>query len=106
MSNTTATTELILREIHADEFPRAWPIFHAVIANGDTYSYPPDLSMEQAREWWTTPLPLLYRRTGRGSAWLLHAQAQSAGPRRSCGHQCRLHGVAGNTRERYCWQDV
>jgi ribosomal protein S18 acetylase RimI-like enzyme len=55
MSETTTSTELTLREIGAGEFARVWPIFHAVIANGDTYSYPPDLSMEQAREWWTTP---------------------------------------------------
>jgi len=55
MSDSTTTAELAFREIRADEFPRAWPIFQAVIATGDTYSYPPDLSMEQAREWWTTP---------------------------------------------------
>jgi ribosomal protein S18 acetylase RimI-like enzyme len=55
MTGTSASTELILREIGADEFPRAWPVFHAVVATGDTYSYPPDLSMEQARDWWTTP---------------------------------------------------
>jgi ribosomal protein S18 acetylase RimI-like enzyme len=55
MSDSITTTELVFREIRADEFPRVWPIFQVVIANGDTYSYPPDLSMEQAREWWTTP---------------------------------------------------
>jgi ribosomal protein S18 acetylase RimI-like enzyme len=55
MSDSTTTAELVLREIRADEFPRIWPIFQAVIAGGDTYSYPPDLSMELAREWWTTP---------------------------------------------------
>jgi len=49
------TCELILREIGAGEFARAWPVFSAVIAAGDTYSYPPDLSIEQAREWWTAP---------------------------------------------------
>jgi ribosomal protein S18 acetylase RimI-like enzyme len=48
------TDELILREIGANEFARVWPMFHAVIAAGDTYSYPPDLGMEQACEWWTT----------------------------------------------------
>ena len=49
------TAELVLREIGADEFARVWPMFQAVIAEGDTYSYPPDLKMEQASEWWTTP---------------------------------------------------
>ena len=49
------TDGLILREIGADEFARVWPVFRAVIADGDTYSYPPDLSFEQARDGWTTP---------------------------------------------------
>lgn len=56
MSNpATATHKPSIREIGPDEFDRIWPVFQAVIASGDTYSYPPDLSMEQAREWWTTP---------------------------------------------------
>ena len=46
---------LTLREIGATEFALVWPIFRAVIASGDTYSYPPDLSLEQARDAWTTP---------------------------------------------------
>lgn len=48
-------TEIGVREIDADEFDRVWPFFREVIARGDTYSYPPDLSFEQAREMWTTP---------------------------------------------------
>ena len=48
-------SELVVREIGADEFSRAWPIFRAVIAGGDTYSYPPDLTEEAARAMWTTP---------------------------------------------------
>lgn len=47
--------ELAIREIGADGFSRAWPIFRAVIANGDTYSYPPDLGEDEARAMWTTP---------------------------------------------------
>ena len=47
--------ELVLREIGAREFPRAWPIFKNVIATADTYSYPPDLSLQQACAMWTTP---------------------------------------------------
>lgn len=46
---------VLIREIGADEFSRAWPIFRQVVAAGDTYSYPPDLDMEQARAMWTTP---------------------------------------------------
>jgi len=47
-------SELVIREIGVDEFPRAWPLFHSVIASGDTYSYPPDLGMPEARAMWTT----------------------------------------------------
>jgi len=47
--------DLSVREIGAEEFERAWPIFREVIAGGDTYSYPPDLSMEDARAMLTTP---------------------------------------------------
>ena len=46
--------DLQIREIHADGFERAWPVFHEVIASGDTYSYPPDLDRDTARAWWTT----------------------------------------------------
>jgi ribosomal protein S18 acetylase RimI-like enzyme len=46
---------LTIREIGADEFALAWPLFRSVVAAGDTYSYPPDLSYDQARDWWTTP---------------------------------------------------
>lgn len=49
------TGELAIRVIRPDEFERVWPIFHAVIADGDTYSYPPDMDLETARALWTTP---------------------------------------------------
>jgi ribosomal protein S18 acetylase RimI-like enzyme len=49
------TTGLVLREIGADEFARVWPFFLPIVAAGDTYVYPLDLSLEQARAMWTTP---------------------------------------------------
>lgn len=49
------TESLRVRQIEAGEFERVWPLFHIVIAGGDTYSYPPDLDIEQARAGWTTP---------------------------------------------------
>jgi len=48
-------SEFVVREIGAEEFPRAWPVFKTVIASGDTYSYPPDLTMDRACAMWTTP---------------------------------------------------
>ena len=49
------TEPLRVRQIEAGEFERVWPLFQTVISGGDTYSYPPDLDIEQARAWWTTP---------------------------------------------------
>ena len=46
---------IVLREIGAAEFERAWPVFHTVVAAGDTYSYPPDMTFEAARALWCTP---------------------------------------------------
>lgn len=46
---------LVIREIGAAEFETVWPLFHSVIAAGDTYSYPPDMRFEEARALWTTP---------------------------------------------------
>jgi ribosomal protein S18 acetylase RimI-like enzyme len=43
-----------IREIGADEFDLVWPIFHAVVASGDTYSYERDTTFEQARAMWTS----------------------------------------------------
>lgn len=49
------TAAPIIREIDASEFALAWPIFQAVIAAGDTYSYAPDMPFDAARDGWTTP---------------------------------------------------
>lgn len=49
------TAAITIREIDAGEFNLVWPLFRSVVAAGDTYSYPPDLSFEQARDWWTSP---------------------------------------------------
>jgi ribosomal protein S18 acetylase RimI-like enzyme len=46
---------IAIRELRADEFDLVWPIFRAVVSAGDTYSYPPDITFEQARALWLTP---------------------------------------------------
>lgn len=51
----TASSTLSIREIPPAEFDLVWPIFQVVIAGGDTYAYPPDLTFEEARASWTTP---------------------------------------------------
>lgn len=49
------SSDILVREIGAEEFDRVWPFFRAIIAGGDTYSYPPDLAFEQAQAMWTAP---------------------------------------------------
>jgi ribosomal protein S18 acetylase RimI-like enzyme len=44
-----------IREIQADEFELVWPIFHAVVASGDTYVYDPGTTFDEAKAMWTTP---------------------------------------------------
>lgn len=48
------TDALQVREIQADEFSLLWPIFREVVVCGDTYSYAPDISFEDARALWTS----------------------------------------------------
>jgi ribosomal protein S18 acetylase RimI-like enzyme len=43
-----------IRQLGAAEFEHVWPVFQEVIAGGDTYPYPADLALEQARVMWTT----------------------------------------------------
>jgi ribosomal protein S18 acetylase RimI-like enzyme len=44
-----------IREISPDEFVAVWPVFQAVIESGDTYAYPPGMTMDEARVLWTSP---------------------------------------------------
>jgi RimJ/RimL family protein N-acetyltransferase len=44
----------VIREIAAADFALLWPIFRDVVAAGDTYSYPPDITFEEAKRLWTS----------------------------------------------------
>jgi GNAT superfamily N-acetyltransferase len=44
---------LKIREIRPDEFDLVWPLFHSVLAAGDTYAWAPDMSLEEGRRIWT-----------------------------------------------------
>jgi GNAT superfamily N-acetyltransferase len=52
---TEMRTQLALkiREIRPDEFDLVWPLFHSVLAAGDTYAWAPDMSLEEGRRIWT-----------------------------------------------------
>lgn len=39
------------------DWPAIWPIFQDIVAAGETYAYPEDLSSEQARALWLEPPP-------------------------------------------------
>lgn len=44
-----------IREIGPDGFDQVWPVFHAVVSAADTFSYDPQMSLEEARAMWTAP---------------------------------------------------
>jgi L-amino acid N-acyltransferase YncA len=41
-----------IRPATADDWPQIWPFFSAIVAAGETYAYPDDLTSDQARELW------------------------------------------------------
>lgn len=43
---------MIIREATANDFDAIWPIFHEVVAAGETYGYDPQTTRESARELW------------------------------------------------------
>ncbi|WP_262347593.1 GNAT family N-acetyltransferase [Nocardioides dongxiaopingii] len=46
-----------IRPMTPDDWPRVWPFFRDVVAAGETYAYPLDLTSEQARDLWTMRPP-------------------------------------------------
>lgn len=46
-----------IREATAGDWPAIWPFFHRIVAAGETFTYPTDLTEEQGREWWLLPAP-------------------------------------------------
>jgi GNAT superfamily N-acetyltransferase len=44
---------VLIRTATADDWPRIYPVFAAVTAEGTTYAYPAGLSSDEARDLWT-----------------------------------------------------
>lgn len=45
-----------IRTATPEDFEQIWPIFHAIVAAGETYTYPRDTNQEQALQlWMNTP---------------------------------------------------
>ncbi len=41
-----------IRPATDDDWPQIWPFFAAIVAAGETYAYPDDLTSDQARDLW------------------------------------------------------
>jgi L-amino acid N-acyltransferase YncA len=46
-----------IRPATDDDWPRIWPIFSAIVAAGETYAFPEDLTLETGRGWWMESPP-------------------------------------------------
>ena len=48
---------MLIRPATAEDWPAIWPFFRDVVAAGETYAYPPDLTPEAARALWMEEPP-------------------------------------------------
>lgn len=46
-----------IREARDDDWPSIYPIFSAIVAAGESYAYPANLSLDDARAWWMERAP-------------------------------------------------
>jgi GNAT superfamily N-acetyltransferase len=46
-----------IRSAVADDWPRIWPFFSAIVDAGETYAFPEDLTVETGRSWWMSEPP-------------------------------------------------
>jgi GNAT superfamily N-acetyltransferase len=46
-----------IRPARDDDWPQIWPFFAAIVAAGETYAYPDDLTLEAARSLWMEQPP-------------------------------------------------
>jgi GNAT superfamily N-acetyltransferase len=48
---------MLIRPATGGDWPRIWPFFARIVAAGETYAYPEDLTLETARSLWLEPPP-------------------------------------------------
>ena len=48
---------MIIRDATPDDWPAIWPFLHGIVAAGDTFSWAPDTSEEDARAMWLKQPP-------------------------------------------------
>ncbi len=50
-------SDLAIRRATHGDWPAIWPFFEAIVSAGETYAFPPDLSLETGRPWWMEQPP-------------------------------------------------
>ncbi|MFJ6852823.1 GNAT family N-acetyltransferase [Streptomyces sp. NPDC091271] len=48
---------MLIREATDKDWPAIWPFFHAIVAAGETFTYPVELGEDVAQGWWLLPEP-------------------------------------------------
>jgi GNAT superfamily N-acetyltransferase len=48
---------MVIRLAGDEDWPRIWPFFARIVADGETYAYPEDLTSDAARALWLEPPP-------------------------------------------------
>jgi GNAT superfamily N-acetyltransferase len=48
---------VLIREATERDWPEIFPFFQAIVSAGETYAYPEDLSLGEARAYWMAPPP-------------------------------------------------
>ena len=73
---------LVVERATDADWPRLWPIWHEVVAAGDTYCYEPATPSEVARADWLDPLPseCWLARLGDEVLGMYHLSPNQAGP--------------------------
>lgn len=91
-----------IREATEKDFDEIWPIFHEIVAAGETYAYAPDTNKEQALNIWlkTPRKTLVFEENGKvlGTYYLKTNQAGPGSHVCNCGYmvssQARGRGLA------------
>jgi GNAT superfamily N-acetyltransferase len=48
---------VLIRAANATDWPQIWPFFDAIVAAGETYAYPEDLTEQSAQQYWMAVPP-------------------------------------------------
>lgn len=48
---------MLIREARTEDWDAVWPFFESIVRAGETFTYPLDLSREDAEGWWMVKAP-------------------------------------------------